>query len=233
MAFYNESKTNEDLINQLQENKVIKSKSVALAMLAIDRGDFCPNENNAYVDCPQPIGYGATISAPHMHAEALERLQDHLQPGMSALDIGSGSGYLAACMAYMVGNKGKVIGIEHLEFLVNFSIKNISKNHEDMFKSKQLQIIHGDGRKGYPDEGPFDCIHCGACAQPEIAKILCEQLKPGGCLVTPVEEDGEQIFRKYIRSKDGKQVSYQNLLSVRYVPLTSAEKYLKNGNGYF
>jgi len=233
MNYFVKLNTKEDLIDQLIENKVLKSKSVADAMLAIDRGDFCGNQN-AYVDSPQPIGYGATISAPHMHAEALERLQDHLKPGMSALDVGSGSGYLAACMAYMVGNKGKVIGIEHLEYLVNFSIKNISKNHSDMFKSKQLQIIQGDGRKGYIDESPYDCIHVGACALPEVAKNLCEQLKPEGVMVIPVqdEDSGEQIFRKYIKSKDGKEIVYEDLLSVRYVPLTSADKYIKKEQGF-
>lgn len=35
----------------------------------------------AYMDCPQPIGYHATISAPHMHATCLELLKDHLGPG--------------------------------------------------------------------------------------------------------------------------------------------------------
>ena len=41
----------------------------------------------------------------------LEILKDHLKPGMRALDVGSGSGYLTACMALMVGTSGKVVGI--------------------------------------------------------------------------------------------------------------------------
>lgn len=40
-------------------------------------------------------GYGQTISAPHMHAHALELLKDHLRPGTRVLDCGVGSGYLA------------------------------------------------------------------------------------------------------------------------------------------
>lgn len=43
---------------------------------------------------PQSISYNATISAPHMHAYALEYLKDYLKPGGRALDIGAGSGYL-------------------------------------------------------------------------------------------------------------------------------------------
>ena len=53
----------------------------------------------AYVDAPSPIGFNATISAPHMHASALELLRGHLFPGARVLDVGSGTGYLTACMA--------------------------------------------------------------------------------------------------------------------------------------
>lgn len=53
----------------------------------VDRGDFiktCP-----YYDSPQPLGVStATISAPHMHASALEALKDQLIPGNRALDVG-------------------------------------------------------------------------------------------------------------------------------------------------
>lgn len=226
MAWWAKGKSHEELIKQLQQFGIIKTKQVTNAMLKIDRGDFTKYE--PYVDAPQPIGYGATISAPHMHAEALERLVDKLQPGNSALDIGSGSGYLSACMAYMVGNEGKVIGIEHIKELAELSIDNISKNHQELFKSKQLQIIQGDGRKGYEKEGPYDCIHVGAAAQPDVPKVLCEQLKPGGILVIPVEvKEGDQIFRKYIKSKDGK-ISVEDIVGVRYVPLTDEQKQRKN-----
>ena len=54
---------------------------------------------NPYMDAPQGIGYAVTISAPHMHAYALELLQDHLVEGKSALDVGSSSGYLTVFMA--------------------------------------------------------------------------------------------------------------------------------------
>lgn len=73
-------------------------------MLAVDRGNY--SKNNPYMDAPQGIGYGVTISAPHMHAHALELLKDQLTEGERALDVGSGSGYLTACMALMVGETG-------------------------------------------------------------------------------------------------------------------------------
>lgn len=45
--------------------KVIKTQRVYDAMLAVDRGSYTQSEH-AYVDSPQGIGYGVTISAPHM-----------------------------------------------------------------------------------------------------------------------------------------------------------------------
>lgn len=56
----------------------------------IDRGLFVPNGVQPYIDSPFAIGYNATISAPHMHAACLQLLENHLEPGMHALDVGSG-----------------------------------------------------------------------------------------------------------------------------------------------
>lgn len=73
-------------------------------MVSVDRGHYC--KKNPYMDAPQTIGYGVTISAPHMHAYALELLRGQLLEGEKALDVGSGSGYLTACMSAMLGESG-------------------------------------------------------------------------------------------------------------------------------
>lgn len=82
--------SNKDLVSSLQKNGRITSPKVANAMEQIDRALFVPAGEPPYVDHPVPIGYNATISAPHMHAICLELLKDHLQPGMHALDVGAG-----------------------------------------------------------------------------------------------------------------------------------------------
>ena len=64
------SPKNFELIEQLKNDKSIKSSIVAEIMSSIDRGDFA-SSLYAYSDCPQGIGFSATISAPHMHAWAL------------------------------------------------------------------------------------------------------------------------------------------------------------------
>ena len=101
--------SNEALIDEMIENKSISSLKIASIMKKVDRKDFVLIEDldDAYDDRPIPIGYGATISAPHMHAYAMECLIDNLKPGNTVLDVGSGSGYLCACMAHLVISKNK------------------------------------------------------------------------------------------------------------------------------
>merc|ERR1712110_78297 len=135
MAWRSHGSTNEELITKLRANGVISSDKVEQVMKSVDRGDFC--KHNPYSDSPQGIGYGVTISAPHMHAYALELLKDQLKEGNKALDVGSGSGYLTVCFAKMVGNKGSVLGIDHVKELVDWSESNVQKNHGDLLPKWQ------------------------------------------------------------------------------------------------
>src|SRR5256885_11495747 len=89
-----------------------------------------PSLSNTYEDSPQTIGYGATISAPHMHASAAESLLPYIRNDRDCriLDIGSGSGYLTAVFANLIGpgpENGKVVGIEHIEPLVRIARENM------------------------------------------------------------------------------------------------------------
>ncbi|CAG2117133.1 unnamed protein product [Medioppia subpectinata] len=144
------------------DNGIIKDNGVERAMTGVDRANYCPN--NPYMDSPQGIGFAVTISAPHMHAHALQLLKDHLTDGAKALDVGSGSGYLTACMALMVGQRGMAVGIDHMPELVNLSVENIRRDQPNLIESKRVKMIVGDGRQGYPQEAPYDAIHVGAAA---------------------------------------------------------------------
>jgi len=59
------------------------------------------------------------------HAHCLDLLDEFLQPGMKALDVGCGSGYFSACMGHMVGEKGKE-SVYHEQLLL--------KNHHDQIE---------------------------------------------------------------------------------------------------
>ncbi|XP_059289336.1 protein-L-isoaspartate O-methyltransferase 1-like [Lycium ferocissimum] len=216
---------NKGMIKQLQRYGVIKSQKVTEIMEAVDRGLFVPEGTPAYVDSPMSIGYNATISAPHMHAMCLELLEDRLQPGMHALDVGSGTGYLTACFALMVGPQGRAVGVEHIPELVAWSIKNVEKSAAaPLLKEGSLSLHVGDGRKGWPEHAPYDAIHVGAAAA-DVPQDLIDQLKPGGRMVIPVGTFFQDL--KVIDKKLDGSISVRSETSVRYVPLTSREAQIK------
>ena len=65
------------LINQLKMRGIVKDPLIEKVLKSVDRADFVSKftpPSDAYEDCPQPIGFSATISAPHMHAYALVKL---------------------------------------------------------------------------------------------------------------------------------------------------------------
>ena len=149
--------TLEELCNELVQKKWITSRRVYDVMMLVDRKDFAPR--HPYENNPQPIPCNVVISAPLLHAYALEALKDFLKPGKKALDVGFGSGYLPVAMSKMMNDEGCVVGIEHMKELYDFGIKNISKNHKKLLDQEKIKLNLGDGRLGCKEEAPFDCIH--------------------------------------------------------------------------
>ena len=194
MAWRSSGATNAALITNLAANGLIKSERVKEAMLKVgttmpcngcadevkvDRAHYSPY--SPYYDSPQSIGWQVTISAPHMHASAAESLLPYLHPSARILDVGSGSGYLTHVLANLVGPQGRVVGIEHIPGLVELSRKNMAKSQEgrSMLETEKVKLIVGDGRKGWPEDGPYDAIHVGAAAK-EAHNDLLEQLNSPG-----------------------------------------------------
>ncbi|KAK6497743.1 hypothetical protein TWF481_012146 [Arthrobotrys musiformis] len=213
--------SNAELVENMKRNGLIKNIETYAAMKKVDRAHFSPK--NPYQDAPQQIGYSATISAPHMHSHACEEIIEYLKPGASILDVGSGSGYLVAVMAHMVQPGGKIVGIEHIQQLVDLSITNLRKDplHSSWLDDGTITIVKGDGRLGFKDKAPYDAIHVGAAAK-EVHEELVEQLARPGRLFIPVEGKGgwgEQSIWHVDKDREGR-VEMSEKYGVMYVPLT-------------
>lgn len=202
-------------------------------MTQVDRAHYATSR--PYSDSPQPIGHGATISAPHMHGHACEYLIDYLKPGARVLDIGSGSGYLTHVLANLVTDRGNntqgtVVGIDHISELTELAQDNMNKSEEgsEYQASSKVQFITGDGRLGWKEGAPYDAIHVGAAAE-ELHSTLIDQLQAPGRLFIPVESENDSSLSsgQYIWVVDKKEdgsVHKEQVFQVSYVPLTDAPK---------
>jgi protein-L-isoaspartate(D-aspartate) O-methyltransferase len=210
------------LVDNLIKQDKLRSPRVIQAMRAVSRTKFLPPNLKPYAasDMPLQIGFGQTVSAPHMVCIMNEALQ--LQVGNKILEVGAGSGWHAATLAEIVAPSesprsewGHVYTVEIVQSLAEAAKKNIMNTGF----SDRVTIITGDGSKGYAEKAPFDRILVAA-ATPNVPKPLVEQLKNGGILLVPVGSHAAlfQTLKKVTKLADGK-AKEENLGGVAFVPL--------------
>ena len=182
-----------NLVKRLEVMGYIRSRRVADAFLKVPREIFVPEDLKrfAYDDRPLPIGFGQTISAPHMVAIMVEKLN----PGKRdlVLEVGSGSGYLIAILAEIVVD-GYLIGVEIHPELAERSVESLKK----LELTDRVSIIVADGTLFTSGREAFDRIVVSAAA-PEVPHNLLSMLKRGGRMVIPV---GTDIQYLHIIDKD-------------------------------
>ncbi|KPA81853.1 putative protein-l-isoaspartate o-methyltransferase [Leptomonas pyrrhocoris] len=251
MAWRCSAATNAGMVAALQQEGLIKTPEVADVMRRVDRAFFVRNRAEAYLDQPLSIGYGVTISAPHMHAIMLELVCDsvlhhqqldrgHRQP-LRLLDVGSGSGYMTAAFAALceaVGHGGPapmfdVVGVEHAPELLRQSEKVLTEHFPDWMREQRVRLLNGDGRKprsiagaGIGPADAFDVIHVGATAPQAVVPEYLRLLRNGGTLVIPVGQPSEVQALRVFSKKCAGEVSIRHVCDVQFVPLTSLDTQL-------
>jgi protein-L-isoaspartate(D-aspartate) O-methyltransferase len=199
----------------------IKDERVIDALLHVPRHWFVPEEyaKIAYADSPLPIGHGQTISQPYIVALMTELLE--LEGDENVLEVGTGSGYQAALLAYLAR---QVHTIErHAELadkadavLMRMGLINV--------------VVHvGDGSLGLPKYAPFQAIMVTAAA-PHVPQPLFDQLADGGRLVLPEGGVGGQILDRW--RKLGAQFKQEHIAPVAFVPLRGKHGWKENSWGF-
>ncbi len=137
-----------------------------------------------------------------------------IEAGDSVLEVGAGSGYAAAVIAQIAD---QVIAIERQHDLVEAARERLAR-----LGTSNVEIVEGDGTRGWPDEAPFDAILAAASGS-HVPPSLVGQLAPGGRLVMPIgDPGGVQELIKVTKQEDG-ILRQENLGGVRFVPLIGEE----------
>ncbi len=189
----------------------IRDTRVLEVMSRIERHRFVPEPHvvNAYGDFPVPIGDEQTLSQPYVVALMTEALE--LEGHEKILEIGTGSGYQTAVLAELAR---VVYTVEVLDELSKRAWATL-----DDLGYENIQFRVGDGRRGWPEETPFDGILVAA-APLTVPPLLREQLAPSGRLVLPVGPSTEQELELHVKdASDPTGFRVRSLGAVRFVPL--------------
>ena len=187
----------------------IENENVLTAMRTVRRHRYIPEEYLGiappYGDHPCPIGFDQTISQPYIVAYMTEKLQ--VQPGEKILEIGTGSGYQAAVLAEL---GAEVYSIEIIGELAEHARSVLAEEGYD-----QVNVLTGDGYKGWPEHSPFDAIII-TCAPEDVPELLVEQLKNGGRMILPLGGNNQRLV---ILHKEEDTITITEDLPVIFVPM--------------
>lgn len=181
----------QSMVDEQLRARGIRDERVLEAMAAIPRERFVDERHRrqAYVDAAVSIDAGQTISQPWMVARMTELLAP--RPGDRVLELGTGSGYQAAILAWLGAD---VVSLERHPPLARQARERIATL--DLPGSVEIRVA--DGSLGDPAGGPYDGIIVTAAA-PAIPVELRDQLADGGRLVIPVGPRDRQILTLAVR----------------------------------
>lgn len=198
------------MVEQQLAARGIRDERVLGAMRDVPREAFIAAElaEFAYHDSPVPIGEEQTISQPYVVALMLEAAT--IAAPDKVLEIGAGSGYVAALLSRMAR---EVHAIERRATLAAEAAKRLQQLGYD-----NAEILCADGTEGWPAAAPFNAVVVSA-GSPDIPEALKRQLAIGGRIVIPVGLGGHgQMLTRLTRQTEN---AFKNepLLPVSFVPL--------------
>ena len=204
----------EAMVERQLRRRGITEPEILDAFRNVPREAFISDEyaHLAYGDHPLPIEAEQTISQPYIVALMIEAAA--IKPGDNVLEVGAGSGYAAAVISRIAE---KVVGIERQHDLVEVARERLERLGYD-----NVEIIEGDGTRGWPDAAPFDAILAAASGS-HVPEALVAQLSPGGRIVMPIGEPGWVQELVKVTKQDGGVLKQENLGGVRFVPLIGEE----------
>jgi protein-L-isoaspartate(D-aspartate) O-methyltransferase len=204
----------EAMVERQLRRRGISEPEILDAFRAVPREEFVSLDqaHMAYGDHPLPIEAGQTISQPYIVALMIQAAA--IKPGDRVLEVGAGSGYAAALISRIAE---KVIAIERQHELVE-----VARERMRRLGYGNVEIVEGDGTKGWRDEAPYDAILAAASGS-HVPSPWVEQLAPDGRIVMPVGDPGlVQELIKVTKQEDG-ILRQESLGGVRFVPLIGEE----------
>lgn len=148
-------------------------------LFRLRREEFVPSQYRdlAFVDMEIPLGFGEVMLSPKLEARMLQGLG--VKASDKVLEVGTGSGYMAALLAARAGH---VHSVEIVPELKAFAEKNLKAHGVD-----NITLEQGDAARGWTAHAPYDVIVLTG-STPLLAETLRQSLKPGGRLLAVVGE---------------------------------------------
>jgi protein-L-isoaspartate(D-aspartate) O-methyltransferase len=162
-----------NMIEQQIRTWDVLDQDVLNLLSIVKRENFVPAayRDLAFADLELPLPEGQHMFAPRVEARVLQDLA--VKKHESVLEIGAGSGYMAALLAHRARH---VLTIDIKPELVELAKQNLAANGV-----LNAQVETGDGARGWIGAAPYDVI-CVSGGLPVLPQEMLEQLKVGGRL---------------------------------------------------
>jgi protein-L-isoaspartate(D-aspartate) O-methyltransferase len=182
----------------LRANRDIADARNTRAFLMTPREEFVPKQSRSrsYEHAFLDIGYGVTISGPHLVGRMTSAINVALTDNV--LEIGTGSGYQSAYLANLTDRVWTVEIVKELAERTRGAYDELIARGYTEYKA--IKSKHADGYYGWEEGAPFDKIIV-TCGIDHIPPPLLQQLKLGGTMVIPVGPPGAQRVLKVAKTQ--------------------------------